>query len=98
MSVIKKWGKTISLAVAVGIVCLSAYGIYHTVNAYSDITQAQTLDNSSNLQVSPVNSVIPGGTVCNPLGCAACGGCAGLLYQENIQTLPDSDLQLEQIG
>jgi hypothetical protein len=92
MSIIKKWQKSISVAMAVGIVCFSAFGIYRTVNAYSDITQPAAPDDSSTLQVSPENNLIPGSAVCNPLGCAACGGCSGLLYQENIQTLPDSDL------
>jgi hypothetical protein len=98
MSALIKWKKALPLAVAAGIMCLSAYGIYHTVNAYTDITQSQAPDDSSTLQVSPENNLIPGGTVCNPLGCAACGGCTTLLYQENIETLPDSYLQVEQIG
>jgi hypothetical protein len=98
MSVIKKWQRSISVAMAVGIICLSAFGIYRTVNAYTDITQSQAPDDSSTLQVSPENNLIPGGAVCNPLGCAACAGCTGLLYQETIETLPDSVLRLEQIG
>jgi hypothetical protein len=98
MSIIKKWQKSISVAMAVGIICLSAFGIYRTVNAYTNITQSQAPDDSSTLQVSPENNLIPGGTVCNPLGCAACGGCTNLLYQENIQTLQDSDIRIEQIG
>jgi hypothetical protein len=98
MSALIKWKKALPLAVAAGIVCFSAYGIYHTASAYTDITQSQAPDDSSTLQVSPENNLIQGGTVCNPLGCAACAGCTSLLYQETIEAQPDSGLRLEQIG
>jgi hypothetical protein len=98
MSAVLKWKKALPLAVTAGIMCLSAYGIYHTVNVYSDITQSQTPDNSQVMQTSsPDNNLVPVGTVCNPLGCAACGGCTTLLYQENIDTLPDYVVQIEPI-
>jgi len=90
-----KWKKTLPLAVAAGVMCLSAYGIYHTADAYSDL---QAPGDTLITEASSGDGLTPGGTVCNPLGCAACAGCTDLLYQETIEAQPDSGVQLEQIG
>jgi len=90
-----KWRPAVYSIFAVGIVGFSAYGIMHTVNAYKDINQSVTTENSMIVTSSDTgDNLISGG--CSPYGCAACAGCVKLQYQQNIETLPSSATQITQ--
>jgi hypothetical protein len=93
-----KWKKVLFSTLAIGIISWSIHGIYHTANAYENIRQSQTssdtlTSNSTYGQDSPA----PDGAFCNPHGCVGCRGCASLLYQQNIEALPSSDVRVVQI-
>ena len=87
MSIASRWKKALTVALAAGIVCFSAYGVYNTANAYTGITQSQITGDNPVFQSLPADGPVPGGTACSPLGCAACGGCANSLYLENVSTI-----------
>jgi hypothetical protein len=92
-----RWKKALSLAAAAGIIGLSAYGIFHTASAFSDIRQSQANNDIIADTLADKDNPSPGGPFCNPLGCAACGGCVSLEYEQNIQSLPVSAVQIEQL-
>lgn len=99
MSAILRWKKTLPLALAAGIICLSAYGIYNTVYAFTGAGQSASPGNAASLSSSaPQDSLVPGGTVCHPRGCAACGGYTALLFRENVGSSPEAAFGLELIN
>jgi hypothetical protein len=90
--------KFLPLLLAAGIICFAAYGIYHTASAYANAGKSQSLINMSLSQQSlPESTPGFGGSVCNPLGCAACVGCNNALSLKSIGTLPDSSARIEMI-
>ena len=98
ISGLMKRKNALPLALVVAIFGFSIYGIYHTAYAYHDLRQPQNngyapVTNPS----SDTDSPLPGSTLCNPYGCAGCSGCVSLQYQENIEALPSSTTQIEQI-
>ncbi|MDD5039199.1 MAG: hypothetical protein PHN78_07810 [Dehalococcoidales bacterium] len=98
MNMLTKWKKAVYLASTVGIISLATYGIYHTADAYNDFTQSQTADCTlTSGSSSDKSGLVPGGTLCSPFGCAGCPGCVSLQYQQNIDALPSTTTQVEQI-
>jgi hypothetical protein len=84
--------KLLFLAIAVGIISFSTFGLHHTVHAYNDITETQTIIGASDTE----DVIVPGGSFCSPLGCAACSGCVNSQYRQNIEGLPSSTIQLNE--
>jgi hypothetical protein len=94
-----KWKKALFSTLAVGIIGWSIYGVYHTVNAYYNIQQSQTSSDTLTSDATVVkNNPDSSGSFCNPLGYANCRGCTSLLYQQNIETLPGADIQIERLN
>jgi hypothetical protein len=90
-----KWKKRMDLAVAVGIVGFSAYGIYHFARSVKDTQQAQAANLIAASGTSSQNSIPgPGGTLCNPDGCAGCPGCSTVAYEQNVATASDSTAEI----
>jgi hypothetical protein len=84
-----KGQKALYTALAAGIIGFAIYGVFHTVQSISD-----EKDQNKVYAVTPESSP-NGGTImvsdgiCNPLGCAACGGC-GLEYSQTVK-IPTGD-------
>jgi hypothetical protein len=94
MSYFMKWKKALYAAFAVGIIGFAIYGIYNTVLAFNDAKPSQTSGDTLTSGSSGLETV-PGGAFCNPYGCAGCSGCVSLQYQQNINKLPSSGVQVE---
>jgi hypothetical protein len=92
---LKKWLRYILPALAVGIVALFAYGIYHTVYAYSSIRQYDSFNCALISDISGSTICPISGTFCNPLGCSGCTGCTA---QQNDQQLETVSLSITQDG
>lgn len=80
------------LAAAAGVIIFSAFGVYHTASTYNDIQQSQAAGYASKTTFTNAQSTSGG---CNPLGCAACGICTTLQYEQNEETAPTSSVQIE---
>jgi hypothetical protein len=99
MSTLMKWKKAIYVVFAVGIFGFATYGICHMAYALNDLRQSQNtggevaISCTSSEECTPT----PGGTLCNPAGCAGCSGCVNTLYRENIASLPFAAITVEQI-
>jgi hypothetical protein len=97
MSALMKWKKVIYLVFAAGIIGFAVYGIYHTAYAFNDLKQST---NTGGVLISNPpsddGSLIPGGPLCNPAGCAGCTGCVKVVYGQNIEVLTGSTIQIEQ--
>ena len=82
--------KALYMALAAGIIGFSNYGVFHTFQAFydkKDLNKVYAVTPES----SPKNGTIMlSDGMCNPLGCAACGGCMRLGYSQTIE-IPTSD-------
>jgi hypothetical protein len=94
MSGLIKWKKVLPFTLALGIIGLFGYGVGHTITSFGDIQQSQ----SGGILVSNISTAKDGlnpvSPICNPLGCAACGGCVTLQYGQNVTSVPDSSVQI----
>jgi hypothetical protein len=79
------------LVLGAGIISLAAFGIYQTVDAYSNIQQAQSPGYTTGTNMDPTS----GG--CNPLGCSFCSGCVKQQYEQSVESIPDSASRIELI-
>jgi hypothetical protein len=91
MKIIKGQKAMVWLA-ALGILGFSAYGITSTVKA-AEQANVQNAAEQTILATQAQGSLTPGGTICNPYGCAACAGCINLQYQQTVETLPSASTE-----
>jgi hypothetical protein len=90
MKRIINWKMPCYLALTAGIIGFSGYGVYHTAHAYDDITQSPAGGTVLSSDAAyDKGSIVPGGSLCNPLGCAACNACAYTQYQQNVEPVRD---------
>ncbi len=77
-----------------GAAALAVYGVSNVVSAFNDtqIAQSSLAGVSDNTLLS--KGYEPGSPYCNPAGCAACRGCAGLQYSQNVDEGNDSAVQV----
>jgi len=90
---VNKLSKPVIAGAVIGIFGLAVYGVSNTVSAYFD-NQQTNISGDSGSSVSTVSfngSTTPGETFCSPYGCAACGGCTSLQYQQSVEELPSAD-------
>jgi hypothetical protein len=90
---LKKWLRYILPAFAIGIIALFAYGIYHTVYAYTSIKQSSIINCALVSDISGSTICPISGTVCDPFGCSGCTGCT---TQQNDQQLETVSLSITQ--
>jgi hypothetical protein len=77
---------------ALGILGFSVYGIANTVKAANDISSFNAAEQAA-VTAQAQGSLTPGGTFCNPYGCAACAGCVSLQYQQKVETAPSASVE-----
>jgi hypothetical protein len=82
------------LAFVIGAAALSLYGIGNIVNAYNDTQSSQTTGNVVLNQTLPASGFDPGSPLCNPAGCAACRGCTGSGFSQNVDDGTNSSVQV----
>jgi hypothetical protein len=90
---LRGWNRLYAVFI-LGAAALSVYGVSNVVSAYNDaqISQSSIEAVSDNTLLS--KGYEPGSPYCNPAGCAACRGCAGLQYSQNVDEVKDSAVQV----
>jgi hypothetical protein len=79
-----KMNRSVLAVAALGVAGFSGFGVFNTVNAYNDAGKSLPADNDY-INTTDKSSLNPDGTFCNPYGCAGCGGCVSLQYQQNVE-------------
>jgi hypothetical protein len=77
--------KALYIALAAGINGFSTYGVFHTVQAINDEKGLNKVYAITSESSPSSGTIMLSDGMCNPLGCAACGGC-GPGYSQNIET------------
>jgi len=90
-----KGNKPLLAIAALGVLGISTYGIYNTLNAFSDLSTAPSGNQETAVTTSAYDGGKSDGTFCSPYGCAGCSGCVSLQYQQNVEAVPSLNSGLE---
>jgi hypothetical protein len=90
------WNRKIFTAFVIGAAAISIYGVSNVVNAFHDNLQSSIV-NTASTDTLPAKGYDPGSPLCNPAGCGACRGCAGLEYSQTVDENTASAVQVSLI-
>jgi hypothetical protein len=85
MNILSGRNKKLYAGLIIGAIALAFYGISNVVSAFNDTQPSQITVETAAGTTQLSKGFDPGSPYCNPAGCAACRGCAGLQYSQNVE-------------